>query len=212
MYHFIYDTVNNVNNKVYRGAHSSVNIDDDYLGSGKALRQAIAKHGRDKFTRTIVAFAECRESLFALEEQLVDREWCARPDTYNLKPGGKGVPKGSSHHLYNKRPNEEAIEKQRTAIKKTLAERSWSQAGENNPNYGRKYSEEVRAKISAAHKGRKSSPEAVAKMKETKRLQREERERLGIKLPARMVMTDEVKRKISETKKARSLLKKMGNV
>ena len=38
-------------------------------------------------------------------------------------------------------------------------------AGEKHPNYGKKFSEELRKKLSDAKKGKKRSPEVVEKMK-----------------------------------------------
>lgn len=169
MYHFIYETTNNVNGKLYRGAHSSETLDDKYLGSGLGLKRAIREYGKDNFTRKIIAFAQSQTELYQLENTLVDKEWCARSDTYNMKPGGKGAPKGDNHHYYGKRPSEEAIEKQRQAIKETLSKREWKQTGANNPNYGRKHTDEARARIGAGRKGVPLTPEVRQKISETKK-------------------------------------------
>lgn len=37
MKHFIYQTTNLIDGKWYRGKHSTKNVDDGYLGSGKLL-------------------------------------------------------------------------------------------------------------------------------------------------------------------------------
>ena len=53
MHHIIYQTTNLINNKRYIGYHSTDNLDDGYLGSGKILKQSIEKNGVDNFKREI---------------------------------------------------------------------------------------------------------------------------------------------------------------
>jgi hypothetical protein len=46
-YHIIYKTTNTSTDKYYIGKHSTDNINDDYLGSGVALKNAIKKYGKE---------------------------------------------------------------------------------------------------------------------------------------------------------------------
>jgi hypothetical protein len=88
--HILYRTENVLNGKYYVGMHTSRKIDDGYLGSGKILLSALKKHGRESFTRTILAECESRAELAALEKQVVNAEMIADPLNMNLKLGGEG--------------------------------------------------------------------------------------------------------------------------
>lgn len=103
-YHIVYKTVNNVNNKLYVGLHSTNNLNDNYLGSGWALKAALVKYGKENFTRTILFTLDNRELARELEALLVDSSFVSRPDTYNLTIGGMGVEDqwGINNHRYGK--------------------------------------------------------------------------------------------------------------
>lgn len=47
-YHYIYKTKCLLTNKYYIGMHSTDNLDDGYVGSGKRLWYSINKHGLKK--------------------------------------------------------------------------------------------------------------------------------------------------------------------
>lgn len=96
MHHFIYQTTNTLDNKIYVGVHSTDDLNDGYLGSGLHLNRAIAKHGRIHFTRTILEQFDTAEAAYQRERELVNEEFVADPNTYNLSIGGKGGPKENS--------------------------------------------------------------------------------------------------------------------
>ena len=86
--------------------------------------------------------------------------------------------------------------------KKKLSEaKKGKYAGEKNPMYGKKHSEEVRNKISRAHKGKKMSAETRKRMSESRKghlVSEETRKKLS---EAKQNISAETRRKIGETKK-----------
>jgi hypothetical protein len=86
----VYRTTDLTNGKVYVGKHKTDNPNDGYLGSGKLLRRAIEKHGRDSFRKEVLHVFPTEEEMDAKEAELVTEEFCLRDDNYNLCSGGKG--------------------------------------------------------------------------------------------------------------------------
>lgn len=88
MYHYIYKTVNTLNGMYYFGRHSTKNLDDGYLGSGKYLLNAFKKYGKQHFKREILEFARSSEDLWCLEERYITKEMIDDPNCYNQAFGG----------------------------------------------------------------------------------------------------------------------------
>lgn len=84
---FVYKTTNLLSNKIYVGFHMLGSKDSYYLGSGLALKAAIKKYGKENFKREII-YNGSAEKCLELEEFIVDEEFCARVDTYNISNGG----------------------------------------------------------------------------------------------------------------------------
>lgn len=91
MYYFIYETVNIINGKKYRGYHSTKNIDDGYIGSGSAIKSAINKYGKENFIRIILEFCDSLDSVIIREKFYVNEEWVKDRNNYNLTTGGKKI-------------------------------------------------------------------------------------------------------------------------
>ncbi len=89
-FYLIYRTICIVNNKFYIGKHKTNNLNDNYLGSGKLLKTAIAKYGRNNFVREILHFCSSEEEMNELETKIVNAEMIMREDTYNIAIGGQG--------------------------------------------------------------------------------------------------------------------------
>jgi len=89
-YYLIYKITNNLNGKFYIGQHKTENINDGYMGSGLNIRRAIIKYGIENFTKEILYFCTDLLTMNMVEEMLVNEEFIAREDTYNIALGGRG--------------------------------------------------------------------------------------------------------------------------
>lgn len=90
MYYTIYKITNTINGKLYIGKHQTVNLDDEYMGSGKYLKHAIKKYGVDSFIKETLFIFDNEEEMNEKEKELVNEEFVSRNDTYNICEGGKG--------------------------------------------------------------------------------------------------------------------------
>jgi hypothetical protein len=90
MIHFVYETTNLINNRKYIGKHSTDNIDDGYLGSGKILLRAIKKYGKENFKREILIIVGSEDEAFEYEQKLITDEIVESNDYYNISHGGEG--------------------------------------------------------------------------------------------------------------------------
>ena len=111
-YYYVYRTINLVNNKEYIGFHSTDNLDDGYMGSGKLLIRAIEKYGIENFHKDILKIFNNREEAEAYERELVNEEYVNRKDTYNLSIGGNVcILYGENNGFYGKKHTPETIAK-----------------------------------------------------------------------------------------------------
>lgn len=139
----VYCTTNKVNGKKYIGSHAKNN--PNYLGSGKWLKHAIIKHGRDNFIRQTL-WEGSKEYRFEMEEYYIDYYSAYEsPLFYNMSKKGVGWTPGKKRS------------------EKTKAKMSASLMG-NKRNEGKKHNEETIAKISASKTGKKRSEETKVKM------------------------------------------------
>lgn len=89
-YHVIYKTTCKVNDKYYVGMHSTDDLDDGYLGSGKYLWNSIRKHGKDNHGLEVLEFFDNRKELREREEELINEDMLQDPMCMNLRTGGEG--------------------------------------------------------------------------------------------------------------------------
>jgi len=84
----VYLTENLITGKKYVGSHTTEEINDNYLGSGQALKHSIKKHGKENFKRIVLK--ECETTLEArqLEEFYINKYNTLSPNGYNISPKG----------------------------------------------------------------------------------------------------------------------------
>lgn len=175
--YFVYKTINVINSKYYIGVHYG-KISDSYLGSGKAIKHAIAKYGKESFIRNVLAVFDSKEPAYELEKQLVTEEEVQNPMSYNQKIGGIGGwdhVDSSGDKNCMKRP--EVVNKVSLGIKLNL---------ENNSEELERRRERMSrlrkdGTIQTANKGQKTSPEAIAKRVESRKRNNKPNKNLGRK-------------------------------
>ena len=117
----VYKVTNQLTQDFYIGVHKTDDPNDDYLGSGKVIRQQVALHGPENFTKEILLITEVRREAYQKEEELV-RPLLGTPGCLNIHPGGHGgfgyinrvggSPKGGNHDpVANRSRREKAIER-----------------------------------------------------------------------------------------------------
>lgn len=139
-YHYVYQTKNLINGKTYIGRHSTNDVRDGYMGSGKMLQRAFKKYGKNNFVITILSFFDTYEEAVEEEKFLVTREYCELIDNYNIVEGGSNpVMYGENNPSWKGGISKDPM------YRKTGIPHNFS--GENNPRHGYKYSEEEKLKM-----------------------------------------------------------------
>lgn len=149
-YHFVYQTTNLVNNKIYVGVHSTDNLDDGYLGSGYYLKRAIEKYGKNNFSRSILYKAESPKDAWSKEAEIVDEYFVKRRDTYNVALGGGRSNYGNKH-------TDEAKAKMSIASSSRSLE-TRKKLSEANKNRTKDVRSSVSKSLAAYHKRKKVLP------------------------------------------------------
>ena len=147
MFYTIYKTTNKINGKWYIGYHSTENLHDSYLGSGKNLKKAVKKYGESSFIKEILYVFPTKEEALQKESELITEDVVNNRMSYNVKLGGEG---GWSHIQYLIE-NDSDWKNKRYSISDELRQRYAN--GEWAWNYhdgfkGKKHSEESKRKIS----------------------------------------------------------------
>ena len=163
MIYYLYEIKNTVNGKIYVGVHKTCDVNDGYMGSGKALMLAYEKYGRDKFTKTILEYFNSSEDMFAREKEVVTEEFISRKDTYNMRRGGRG---GFDHINNSRIPKFKGKQHSGDLTR-------FGHVG-NAAFAGKTHTQEVRERIAKALTGRKRSPESIARQKEVWKKKKEQ--------------------------------------
>ena len=99
MEHYIYKITNNINDMYYYGKRSCKGLaeDDKYMGSSKYLTASITIHGKENYTKLILAYSDTEEGAYELEKRLIKQSDVDNHMCYNQKLGGAGCIKGTKH-------------------------------------------------------------------------------------------------------------------
>lgn len=155
IYHIVYMTTNIVNNKIYVGKHTTFNINDGYLGSGKLLKRAIKKYGKQNFISITLHVCVRQIDAYIIEKQIVNEFFIKRQDNYNLTKGGGAL---NDYTATSPLKGRKYTEEQKAKYKgRIISEYQRECCRKPCP-------EERKKKISESNKGKKLSPEHIAKM------------------------------------------------
>lgn len=163
MQHFIYKTTH-ISGKYYIGRHSTENINDGYLGSGRWVKSIKDK---SNLSREILEYCDDDKELIEKETLLIEQNisnplcmnwndkgvgWSSRFNPSKLNPGRLSGDR-------NPMKNEEVRKKASESIKKGYAE------GRIPTFLGKTHTEESKEKNRQKHLGKKHSPETIEKIK-----------------------------------------------
>lgn len=83
-YHYVYKIINTLNNFEYIGVHSTNNLNDNYLGSGRLLSEEKKLYGKDVFKLYILHHFTNRRDAIIYESKLLTFDYVSQPHVYNL--------------------------------------------------------------------------------------------------------------------------------
>lgn len=209
MYGYVYITTNLINNKIYIGQHKSETFDPNYIGSGKYLRNAINKYGRNNFSVEVVEWAENKYLLNLLEKRWI-RFYRKRDYVmYNIADGGEGGDVFSGLSDADKKRRNEKLSKNSYFStvsgdeSKKMHERAWETRRLNGNDT---FSFEYREKLSEAHKGHKVSDVTRKRLSDVnrgKKLTDEHKKKIQVSNIGKHFMSPENKKRMSERAKLR---------
>ena len=148
MYYYLYKVKNKINGRYYVGVHKTENLNDEYMGSGKVIQQAIEKYGIENFEKEILEFFENPEKMYEKEKEIVTEEFLSNNKVYNLKTGGNGGWDYINRNGLNR--SEESIEKLKKSLKKWHSENDTS--GDKNGFYGKSHTDDTKHHLSLKRK------------------------------------------------------------
>lgn len=161
LFGFIYITTNLINGKKYIGQRKLTNGWTYYFGSGKLIKMAIKKYGKENFKRNIVEYGYSQEELNNLEIKWINKyNAVENNEFYNLADGGKS---GNKLAYMTDEEMNEYKEKLSRSIGNSEAHKKAIQRTHRT--------QEFREKISRSRKGKPLSEKAKAKLKTEKRLE-----------------------------------------
>lgn len=141
----VYKTTNLVNGKIYVGQDSK--NDPNYIGSGKIMKYAIKKYGKDNFIKEVIEYCETKEMLDEKEKYWIGYyNSTDKGIGYNITKGGEGclglrhseetkqhmkiINTGKNNPMWGKVLPKESLNKRSKKVKEEGTFKD-----ENNPNF-----------------------------------------------------------------------------
>ena len=177
MFIYIYKITNKLNNKEYIGVHSTLDLDDGYMGSGTAILYAIKKHGKNNFKKEILEYFNTEAEAYHKESLLVNEDYVKSQKTYNQTIGGNRPPsrKNISPSLETRQKIKKWVNSEEGKLNSINGGKEgwrrkggWTQEEITKRVQTRKASNGYSKDMSACH-----TPEAIRKRVETRRLNKE---------------------------------------
>lgn len=171
MNHYVYEITNLVNGKKYIGKRScKCPIEEDkYIGSGKLLKKAIDKYGKENFKKDILQICKSEKQAYDREKYFINKfNATDNREYYNIRDGGQGFSSEDAKRLWKdenfriKLSNRVISEETRIKISNSLRANPNASIGMK----GKKHTDEARNKISEALKGKEKTDEHKNKMSE----------------------------------------------
>ena len=163
-FNFINKTTNELTKRYYIGMHSTNDLEDGYLGSGKLLWYSIKKYGKEKHKREILEYFSDRKSLKKREKEIVNEDFLKDKNCMNIQMGGEGF--GSSEEARKAainsikrqnwlRKNDPKWAKRDFKIRSKAMKRQFKDGTRKNIYWtGKKHKPETIERLKQVHKGR----------------------------------------------------------
>lgn len=140
MKYTVYKITNVVNGKYYIGVHSTKNPNDSYMGSGKIIKDALKKYGKDSFKKEVLYIFDTLQDALKKEKELVTEEFVQQKNVYNISlgggMGGKNINgltfKGKTHSIETKQKIANASKGRTHNRGKTLTDEHKQKIGAKN--------------------------------------------------------------------------------
>lgn len=159
--HYIYKTTNIITGKFYIGMHSTFDIDDDYLGSGKYLWRSIKKYGKENHKKVILEFCKDRIELKKREKEIVNEDMIHDKMCMNLTIGGEG-----GFSIEQQRENNRRSQLSQKILRETNPVWVKNRCNKISKNIKKQFDNGIRErKIFCDWTGRKHKKESIEKMK-----------------------------------------------
>jgi hypothetical protein len=152
--HYLYKTTCLITGRWYIGMHSTINLEDGYMGSGKRLRYSIRKYGIDNHKKEILEFFETRELLIEAEIKAITPDMVLDRNCMNLKNGGSCWPKSANLAFKKRLEEDKEFLNKRSKKYSELMKKTHSEGKLRYDTFtGKQHSDETKNKISKSSKG-----------------------------------------------------------